>query len=576
MQANYAPQTDRTASQPVKETHARQAQHATFQADIGLALTARGTLPAILQYCAQAMVHHLGAAFARIWLLPPGEYILQLQASAGMYTHLDGAHSRIPVGELKIGLIAQERQPHLTNDVLNDPRISDRAWARQQGMLAFAGYPLLVEDQVVGVMAMFAREPLQEDTLDALASVAHAIAQGIGRTWVEEQLEVRVQERTQELALLLEVSRNIASTLELQPLLDTILAQLKTVVDYHTAALYAVQQGQFVLLNYQGEHPVGQGKWRLSLFEQDISRILYSHRHDPFVIGDIYQDARFCKRLTGKLAQSVPPSLASLHAWIGAPLMRRDQAIGLLTLAHSQPHYYTQRHANLIQALATQAAIALENARLYGQAQELAALQERQKLARELHDSVAQVLYGIALGARTARILLDRDPTRIVEPLDYVLALARAGQAEMRALIFELRPESLEIEGLVVALTKQVEAVQARYGLHTVLELEAEPLLPFVLKEALYRIAQEALHNAAKHAHATAVEVRLRTLTTGVVLEVVDDGVGFEPEQPFPGHLGVQSMRERVAHLEGTIHILSAPGQGTRIRVTLPLSAPGQ
>lgn len=575
MQTNHAPYTGRPASQSAQEVHARQAQHATFRADVGLALTARGTLHAILQYCVQAMVHHLGAAFARIWLLPSGEDILQLQASAGIYTHLDGAHSRIPIGELKIGLIARERQPHLTNDVLNDPRISDRAWAREQGMVAFAGYPLLVEDQVVGVMAMFAREPLQEDTLDALASVAHAIAQGIGRTWVEDQLEVRVQERTQELALLLEVSRNIASTLELRPLLDTILTQLKTVVDYHTAALHVMQDGQFVLLNHQGVHPLEQGQWRLFLFEQEISRIVHNHWYAPFVVDDIYQDARFCTQLAAPIAQSVPQSLLAMRAWMVVPLITRDQAIGLLTLAHRQPHYYTQRHVNLIQALATQAAIALENARLYGQAQELAALQERQRLARELHDSVAQALYGIALGARTARTLLDRDPARVVEPLDYVLALARAGQAEMRALIFELRPQSLEIEGLVVALTRQVEAVQARYGLHTVLDLGSEPHLPFILKEALYRIAQEALHNTVKHAHATQAEVRLRTLATSIVLEVIDDGVGFEPEHSCPGHFGMQSMRERVAHLEGAIHIVSAPGQGTCIHVTLPVSTPG-
>lgn len=564
---------NRVAPRPAEEAHARRAQHATFRADVGLALTAPGTLPAILQYCAEAMVHHLGAAFARIWLLPPDEDTLQLQASAGIYTHLHGAHSRIPVGELKIGLIAQERQPHLTNDVLNDPRISDRAWARQQGMVAFAGYPLLIEDQVVGVMAMFAREPLQEDTLDAMASVAHAIAQGIGRKWAEEQLEVRVRERTQELALLLEVSRKIASTLELKPLLDTILTQLKTVVDYRAAALYAVQQGKFVLLNYQGEQPLEQNMWQLSLFEKEISDILHRRMHVPLVIGDISQDARFRQRPESELAESVSPQPGHLHAWIGVPLLTRDQAIGLLTLAHSQPYSYTQRHANLMQALASQAAIALENARLYGQAQELAALQERQRLARELHDSVAQALYGIALGARTARTLLDRDPASVVEPLEYVLTLARAGQAEMRALIFELRPESLEIEGLVVALTRQAEAVQARYGLRAVLELGTEPPLPFLLKEVLYRIAQEVLHNTVKHARATTVEVRLRTLTTGIMLEVADDGVGFDPEQPFPGHLGIRSIRERVTHLEGTLSLLSAPGQGTRVRVTLPLAA---
>ncbi|MCB0222382.1 MAG: histidine kinase, partial [Anaerolineae bacterium] len=124
----------------------------------------------------------------------------------------------------------------------------------------------------------------------------------------------------------------------------------------------------------------------------------------------------------------------------------------MLELGHCQPNFYTARHVDLALAFANQAAIAIENARLYEQAQSLASLEERRHLARELHDSVSQALYGIALGTRTARMLLDRDPTKLAEPLDYIMNLAEAGLTEMRALIFELRPEILESEGLVGAL----------------------------------------------------------------------------------------------------------------------------
>src|SRR5262249_18186692 len=138
-------------------------------------------MQSMLQKSAEALVRHLDAAFARIWTLNLKESMLELQASAGMYTHLNGGHSRVPFGKLKIGLIAQERQPHLTNDVCNDPRVSDKKWAREEGMVAFAGYPLLVEDRVVGVMAMFARHPVTEDTVEAIATVAGPMGQGIGR-----------------------------------------------------------------------------------------------------------------------------------------------------------------------------------------------------------------------------------------------------------------------------------------------------------------------------------------------------------------------------------------------------------
>lgn len=201
----------------------------------------------------------------------------------------------------------------------------------------------------------------------------------------------------------------------------------------------------------------------------------------------------------------------------------------------------------------------------------VAALEERQRLARELHDSVSQALYGIALGARTARTLLDRDPEKVAEPLDYVLSLAEAGLSEMRALIFELRPESLQNEGLVAALAKQADALQARYKLEVVTNLCPEPDISLDAKEVLFRVAQEALHNTAKHASASRVELEMRCMETTIGLTIRDNGKGFNPEADFPGHLGLQSMRERVANLNGDLKISSQPGQGTTIAVHLPL-----
>ena len=411
--------TDITDWKREEEMQARRTQHAAFRVDVSMTLTERTTLPTMLQRCTEAMVHHLHAAFARIWTLDPEENVLVLQASAGLYTHLNGSHARIAPGTLKIGRIAQERQPYLTNDVLNDPHISDREWATNTGMTSFAGYPLLVEDQVVGVMALFSQELLMEETLDALATVAHAIAQGIARKWGEEHLEERVHERTNELRMLL-----------------------------------------------------------------------------------------------------------------------------------------------------------LENARLSEQAQELAILQERQRLARELHDSVSQALYGLVLGSRAARTLLLHAPDKLANLLDAMHAQAEEGLTEMRTLIFELRPESLEKDGLLPALTKQMEAIRNRYEFTIEMELLGEePHYSFVVKEALYRIAQESLNNIVKHANASLVRVQLYEDSTGIVLEVRDNGTGFHPEQSFPGHLGLQSMRERLARLGGMLEITSTSGQGTLIRAVLPLSS---
>lgn len=210
---------------------------------------------------------------------------------------------------------------------------------------------------------------------------------------------------------------------------------------------------------------------------------------------------------------------------------------------------------------------------LYAQAQELAAFRERHRLARELHDSVSQALYGISLGAHTIQEVLEsrsEQPEQAMASLAYVIALTEAGLAEMRALIFELRPESLETEGLVAALTKQIAVLQTRYKLTVDTNLCAEPELPLERKEALYRIAHEAINNTVKHARANMIILRLSDLGNEVSLEIGDNGRGFNPDGIFPGHLGLTSMRERAIKAGGTITIESDPGKGTRTCVRVP------
>jgi PAS domain S-box-containing protein len=176
---------DITEQRKAQEREAQRVRQAALIGDIGGALTRGQTLRAVLQDCAEAIVRHVGAAFARVWTLDDAQQVLELQASAGRYTHLDGAHARVPVGKFKIGLIAEEGHPHLTNDVPNDPRVGDREWARREKMISFAGYPLKVQGRVIGVLAMFAQQPLRDDTLELLAAVSDSIALGVERMRVE-------------------------------------------------------------------------------------------------------------------------------------------------------------------------------------------------------------------------------------------------------------------------------------------------------------------------------------------------------------------------------------------------------
>jgi PAS domain S-box-containing protein len=382
-----------------------------------------------------------------------------------------------------------------------------------------------------------------------------------------EFLERRVAERTRELSTLLDISHSVTFTLELSRLLELILDKLRDVVDYAAAAIFILKDGELELLSYRG--PL-EGERPRPLEDTRHGREVIERRA-PLVIADVHAETELARSL--RLAAldgrgEVPGYIAS---WMGVPLIVRDKVIGILAFEHGERGYYDAHRAALALAFANQAAVAIENAQLYEEASGKAALEERQRLARELHDSVSQALYGIALGARTARTQLERDPKRAAEPLDYVLKLAEAAVAEMRALIFELRPESLAKEGLVTALDKQASALRARYGLKVETTLPEEPQLPFAAKEALYRVAQEALHNVVKHAGAKNADLALEVGGGRVSLTIADDGVGFDPSGDFPGHLGLKSMRERLESIGGCLYIESAPEEGTRLSASVPL-----
>ena len=185
---------DVTARHNENALQERMVRYGELRADIGSSMSAERDIRGMLQSCCEAIVDKLHVSFARIWLVDDAGETLELRASAGKYTHIDGGHARVPVGALKIGRIAASRQAHLTNDVLNDPWVGDPAWARREGMVAFAGYPLVVTDALVGVMATFATEPLAEDTLVALGSIGDAIAQGVQRRKAEISLEERARD----------------------------------------------------------------------------------------------------------------------------------------------------------------------------------------------------------------------------------------------------------------------------------------------------------------------------------------------------------------------------------------------
>ena len=268
-------------------------------------------------------------------------------------------------------------------------------------------------------------------------------------------------------------------------------------------------------------------------------------------------------------------SLARCQDWnamVAVPILLGHRFLGTLNCYYaSGPPEAAEM--SFLRTLADLAAVAVENARLVEEVERQAVLQERRRLARELHDSVSQALYGIALGAKTVKARWNSHPDKAQHSLDYVIDLAEGASKEMRALLYSLRPESLEEEGLLQALRRQSEALKARYGIEVDCRFEEEPGLDPAQRLALFRVASESLHNVVKHSGAARVDLSLVRQNGHWVLQVRDDGGGFDPSKGGPDHYGLSSMRERMEGVGGSWELKSTPGSGTSIRATLPALA---
>jgi signal transduction histidine kinase len=284
---------------------------------------------------------------------------------------------------------------------------------------------------------------------------------------------------------------------------------------------------------------------------------------ESFRTQDIQQDPRF---------EGWPAAHPSMHSFLGVPIVSNGCVIGAVYVTEKggpPGAEFDEEDQRLIETLAAHAAIAIEKASLYERSRELTIVEERKRLARELHDSVTQSLFGISLTAEAAAALVEGDPARAKAELDHLQELARTAMDEMRSLIFELRPAELEAEGLAPALRKHVDVLRRVYGRVIELDVDGERRLPAELERGLLRIAQEALANALRHSGAEHVALQMRSQDSRLRLTIADDGSGFDPDETEASsrHLGLVSMRERAEAIGGRLTIDSKPGEGTRVRV---------
>ncbi|WP_328945373.1 GAF domain-containing sensor histidine kinase [Streptomyces sp. NBC_00250] len=357
--------------------------------------------------------------------------------------------------------------------------------------------------------------------------------------------------------------------LEVRDVLKTIVASARELLDAEYAALGVPDDhGGFSQFVVDG---VSDEQWKAigPLPRQHGILAAMLHKAEPERLADVREDPRF---------GGWPDAHPEMSDFLGLPVRDGDEILGALFLANKRcPKEtgscgFTAEDEELLSILAQHAAIALTNARLYERSRELTIAEERSRLAHELHDAVSQKLFSLRLTAQAAAALVDRDPARAKGELQQVAALAAEAADELRAAVVELRPAALDEDGLVHTLRTHIQVLDRAHTARVTFESPGTRALPAAQEEAVLRVAQEALHNALRHADAELVTVSLTRAGQGARLTVTDDGKGFDPRtvRKAGRHLGLVSMRDRASGVGGSLTVTSASGEGTTIEMEVP------
>ena len=372
-----------------------------------------------------------------------------------------------------------------------------------------------------------------------------------------------LKQKVQDQATLLAISHDLALTLELQP--DFILNQLHEIIAYDHGVLFALEDTKLVSLGVQG---IVQSQQFASIcidLQTPENLEVFFNRHSPILIEDVWSDDLQAQFLRVLLDQRAAVLLEGMKSWMWVPLAVEGHIIGGIGVAHARRDYFTSHHQDIAQIVANQAAITMSNAKLYAQAQALAVLEERQNLARNLHDAINQSLFSAGLIAEVLPRLWERDQVEARQSLEDLRRLMRGAQAEMRTLLAELRPSTLTDSSLGDLLHLLGHALSARTNIPVVVTVIGKYALPSKVQIVFYRICQEALYNINKHAKASQVEINLDKTGSLIELRISDNGQGFDPDQIFPGHHGLSMMRERAETINALLTVSSQSDHGTEL-----------
>jgi PAS domain S-box-containing protein len=365
---------------------------------------------------------------------------------------------------------------------------------------------------------------------------------------------------------LLEISHILASPVGFLP--GLILDQMRKIVNYSSGSFFVLEDAALVTLAMRGNPQIeNSAPIRVSLPEPEaVAQWLKESR--PIRIANVWGDDADARTLRSLLKDRGSVLLEGIQSWMWVPLAVRGRLTGIVGMAQTRNNYFSIHHADVALSVANQAAIAMSNAELYHRAQELAALEERQSLARNLHDAINQSLFSAGLIAEVLPRLWDQDQADARLSLEDLRRLLRGVQAEMRTLLAELRPSTLTDSSLGDLLRVLGNAFSGRTNIPIDFIFSEDFILPAAVQETFYRVCQEALLNVAKHAHASKVEIYLKQGEAEVKMRIHDDGRGFDPRTNAPGHYGLKMMRERGESVSALLSISSQPGHGTELTLS--------
>lgn len=536
------------------------------------AITSRLDLSDVLQLIAGAAQRLTSAQLSLLYVLEEDQ--LRIAAVSGQGCSDDLIGYRIPVTQSVAGLSIQTSQPILITDVQSNPRLYREAIDRL-GVRCYIAVPLISGVRPIGVIAVADQEMLALglDSQRILSMLAPSAVIGLenARLYHEQQERRLEAEGRHQMAESLRVMLAILnSNRPLDEILDYIVTQVSShLLDCQAMAIYRCQ-AKDELLTIQAAHGLPADFTAAANF-------LLGH-------GTVGQAVLTCQPvavtntaaiLSGETdltltqaEQALVVRLAALYqAWLAIPLIIKGDIYGSILLCYDQPRTFSEEEIDLAMTFSDQVALAIENARLRLQAEQSAVLAERNRLARELHDAVTQTLFSTSLIAEVLPRLWDRNQAEGRRRLEELRQLTRGTLAEMRTLLFELRPAALREAKFGDLLKHLTQAITGRARIPIMLTVEGDQPLPPEVKVALYRITQEALNNVVKYADPSQAAVSFRCQPEQVELTISDDGCGFDPSCVSPEHLGLGIMYERAAAINAMMKLKSRPGYGTQIEV---------